>query len=299
MENLTHIEKIDKDKICGLVHIETLIKENYPQDSGNTKTHNEVISESSLDEVTALLKPSDLILIAGRPAKGKTALCLNIATEIALKQKLPVAIFSLEMSKEQITQRMIYSEAKIYNYDLRTENIPKEKEEIFQSTINKLSNAPIYIDDSPELSILDIREKLLSLKFKYENLGAVIIDYFQLIETGNFDSRTEELERVSLDLKKLAKEFDVPIILVSQLSRHLEVRENKRPQLIDLKHIGDVVSIVDLVLFIYRDDYYNPESDKKNIAELIIAKNNNGDTGTIELFFDKEIIKFSQIDSLN
>lgn len=287
-----------------LIHIKELLVNNfdnlshdYPEDGqiGSLRTGVST-GIGALDEITNGLNPSDLIIVAARPAMGKTALCLNIATNIALKSKLPVAIFSLEMSKEQITQRIVCSEAEINAYHFRTGNVPKELWSGITDAIGRLYNAPVYIDDSSSLTPIEIRAKVRRLKAEHKKIGAVMIDYLQLMDLEKSENRVQEISKITRSLKRLAREMDVPVIALSQLSRTVEARQNKRPQLSDLRESGSIEQDADIVMFIYRDEYYNPDTDKKKLAELIISKHRNGPVGTVELYFDAGLTKFSGLE---
>jgi replicative DNA helicase len=287
-----------------LVHIRDTLIENFDNISNeeiediNKVTTRYGISTGihDLDQITNGLRPSNLIIVAARPAMGKTSFCLNIATNIALREKYPVAIFSLEMSKEEVSQRILCAEAEISLYHFRSGNIPKEMWEKITNTISKLYSAPIYIDDSSYLTPIEMRAKLRRLKSEHKKLGAVIVDYLQLMEIESTENRVQEISKISRGLKRLARELDTPVIALSQLSRSVEQRQNKRPQLSDLRESGSIEQDADIVMFIYRDEYYNPNSDKKKIAELIIAKHRSGPVDTIELFFDASLTKFSGLE---
>ncbi|GIW21032.1 MAG: replicative DNA helicase [Candidatus Sericytochromatia bacterium] len=251
---------------------------------------------NDLDQLTNGLRPSNLIVVAARPAMGKTSFCLNLATNIALREKYPVAIFSLEMSKEELSQRILCAEAEISLQHFRSGNIPKEMWEKITNTISKLYSAPIYIDDSSYLTPIEMRSKLRRLKAEHKKLGAVIVDYIQLMEIEGSENRVQEIAKISRNLKRIARELDVPVIALSQLSRNVEQRQNKRPQLSDLRESGSIEQDADIVMFLYRDEYYNPNTDKKKIAELIIAKHRSGPVDTIELYFDASLTKFSGLE---
>lgn len=248
-----------------------------------------------LDYKTAGLQPSDLIIVAARPAMGKTSFCLNIAQNAAIRSKLPVAVFSLEMAKEQLVNRMLWSEASVDSQRVRTGTLDDDDWTKIARSIGPLSEAPIYIDDTSGISVMEIRAKCRRLKMK-KNLGLVIIDYLQLMEgRGRTESRQQEISEISRSLKILAKEINVPVIALSQLSRSAEARSDHRPVLSDLRESGAIEQDADLVMFLYRDDYYHPDSEKKNIAEVIVAKNRNGSTGSIELVWLGQYTKFANL----
>ncbi len=252
---------------------------------------------ADLDYKTAGLHKSDLILIAARPAMGKSAFALNIATNAALKAKVPVAIFNLEMSKEQLVNRILCSEAMVDSNKIRTGKIEEDDWVKLATALGPLSEAPIYIDDTPGISIMEIRAKCRKLKME-KNIGLVIIDYLQLVQSSNRRnaSREQEISEISRSLKILAKELDIPVIALSQLSRAAEQRQDHRPMLSDLRESGAIEQDADIVMFIYRDDYYNENSEKKNIAEITLAKHRNGSTGAIELLWLGNYTKFVNIE---
>ena len=250
-----------------------------------------------LDNRTAGLHNSDLILIAARPAMGKSAFALNIAANAATKSKIPVAIFSLEMSKEQMVNRILSSEAMVDSNKIRSGKLEDDDWNKIASALGPLSDSPIYIDDTPGISVMEIRAKCRKLKLE-KNLGLVVIDYLQLVQGSGKRgaSREQEIAEISRSLKILAKEINVPVIALSQLSRAPEQRPDHRPMLSDLRESGSIEQDADIVMFLYRDDYYNEDSEKKNIAEVIIAKHRSGSTGTTELLWLGNYTKFANID---
>ena len=248
-----------------------------------------------LDYKTAGLHNSDLILIAARPAMGKSAFALNIATNAALKAKVPAVLFSLEMSKEQMVNRILCSEAMVDSNKVRTGKIDDDDWIKLADTMGDLSEAPIYIDDTPGISINEIRAKCRKLKLE-KNIGLVVIDYLQLVQGSSKraqGSREQEISEISRSLKILAKELDCPVVALSQLSRAPEQRADHRPMLSDLRESGSIEQDADIVMFLYRDEYYNPDTEKKNIGEVIVAKNRHGETGTVELVWFGGIQKFA------
>ena len=252
---------------------------------------------SDLDFRTSGLHNSDLILVAARPAMGKSAFALNIATNAAVRAKVPVAIFSLEMSKEQMTSRILCSEAMVDSNQVRTGKIDDEEWGKLAAASGELSEANIYIDDTPGISIMEIRAKCRKMKIE-KNIGLVVIDYLQLVQGSGKrgSSREQEIAEISRSLKILAKEINVPVIALSQLSRAPEQRPDHRPMLSDLRESGSIEQDADIVMFLYRDDYYNEDSEKKNIAEVILAKHRAGSTGTVELLWLGNYTKFANID---
>ena len=250
-----------------------------------------------LDRKTAGLHGSELILIAARPAMGKTAFALNIGTYAATRAGCPVAIFSLEMSKEQLANRILCSEALVDSNKVRTGELEDEEWGKLAQTSGELSTAEIYVDDTPGISVMEIRAKCRKLKLE-KNIGLVIIDYLQLIQGSGKRgaSREQEIAEISRSLKILAKELNVPVIALSQLSRAVEGRPDHRPMLSDLRESGSIEQDADIVMFLYRDDYYNENSEKKNIAEVIIAKQRSGSTGTVELAWLGNYTKFANLE---
>ena len=253
-----------------------------------------------LDYRTAGLHGSEFILIAARPAMGKSAFVLNIAANAALKANVPVAIFSLEMSKEQMVNRMLCSEAMVDSNKVRTGKLEEEDWAKLAEAIGPLSEAEIYIDDTPGISITEIRARCRKLKLE-KNIGLVIIDYLQLVQGSSkraLGSREQEIAEISRSLKILAKELDVPVIALSQLSRAVEQRPDHRPMLSDLRESGSIEQDADIVMFLYRDDYYNEDSEKKDIAEVIIAKQRSGSTGTVDLRWMGSYTKFVNLEKI-
>lgn len=250
-----------------------------------------------LDRMTSGFQKSDLVIIAARPSVGKTAFALNIAQNAAVRSHETVAIFSLEMSKEQLVQRMICAEAHIDAHVLRTGQLADDDWTKLAMGMASLSEAPIYIDDSPGVTIADMRSRLRRLQIE-NGLGMVVIDYLQLIHGRNSrsDNRQQEISEISRSLKALARELHVPVIALSQLSRSVEQRQDKRPMLSDIRESGSIEQDADVVAFLYRDDYYDPESEKKNIVEVIIGKQRNGPTGKVELAFLKNYNKFVSLE---
>lgn len=245
-----------------------------------------------LDRMTAGFQRSDLIIVAARPSVGKTAFALNVAQNVAVKANEVVAVFSLEMSAEQLVQRMVNAEGNIDASAARTGYLTEEDWSKLASAAGVLGEANIHIDDTPALTVHDICTKSRQLK-KEQGLGMIVIDYLQLISgRGKSDNRQQEVSEISRTLKQLARELEVPIIALSQLSRGVEQRQDKRPMMSDLRESGAIEQDADIVAFLYRDDYYNQDTEKKNIIEIIISKQRNGPVGTVELVFLKNFNKF-------
>lgn len=246
-----------------------------------------------LDTLTAGFQKSDLVVLAARPSMGKTAFALNIAQNIAIRQNIPTVIFSLEMSKIQLAQRVVCAEAEVDAQRVRTGELQPNEWEKITNVMNDLHQAPLYIDDSAGVSVSDIRAKCRRLKMKNPNLGLILIDYLQLIEDRSSNDRNQQISTISRSLKGLARELDVPIIALSQLSRKVEDRTDKRPMLSDLRESGAIEQDADVVMFIYREEYYDKENPElKNKAQIIVAKQRNGPTGSFELIFQGSTTKF-------
>ena len=249
-----------------------------------------------LDHMTNGWQRSDLIILAARPAMGKTALCLNMAANAAIDYHYPVAIFSLEMSKEQLVMRMLAAAARIDQKRLRTGQLNPDEWGAFLQKIGPLTSAPIYIDDTPAITIRERRAKARRLQSREGDLGLILVDYLQLMGgSGNSENRQQEVSEISRSLKALARELNVPIIALSQLSRTVEQTKDKRPQLSHLRESGSLEQDADIVLFIHREEYYNEDTDRRGIADVIIAKHRNGPTGTVELAFQNELTRFDNL----
>ena len=279
-------------------NITNLVYKTYEEIEYRYNHRDELTGTSSgfydLDEMTSGLQKSDLIILAARPSMGKTAFALNIAQNAALRDNKPVAIFSLEMPKEQLVKRMLCSEAEVDTQRLSSGNMqPKDWEKLTEA-MNYFTDAPIYIDDAAGASVMDIRAKCRRLAMEEKQLGLIVIDYLQLMEDNSKgDDRNQQISAISRGLKTLARELQVPIIALSQLSRAVEQRKDRRPMLSDLRESGAIEQDADVVMFIYRDEYYekdNPENKGK--AEIIIAKHRNGPVGSFDLLFQANITKF-------
>ena len=247
-----------------------------------------------LDAKISGLNNSDLIILAARPAMGKSALAINIATHVA-KQNVPALIFSLEMSKEQMISRILASEGNVNSMNIKNADLTSDDWVKLSSASSKVSDMPLYVDDTPGLNPTELRAKCRKAKLE-KNIGLIVIDHMQLMETKiRSASRQQEITEISRSLKILAKELNVPVIALSQLSRGNEARNDKRPMLSDLRESGSIEQDADIVLFIHREDYYNPDTEKKNIAEIIISKNRSGSTGIVELAWRGELTKFENL----
>ena len=250
---------------------------------------------AELDQMLAGLQPADFIVVAGRPAMGKSSLALSLAEYAALGQRIPVAIFSLEMSKEHLVQRMLCSHARINAHNVRSGMLSTSDWPKLTQAAGKLSEAPIFIDDTPGISILELRAKARRLKAR-QGIGLVILDYLQLMEEPTrSENRQQEIAAISRSLKALARELTIPVVAVSQLSRAPERRETFRPRLSDLRESGSIEQDADVVLLLFREDYYAPTEENKGIAEVIISKQRNGPTGTVKLAFIKEYTRFESL----
>jgi replicative DNA helicase len=255
---------------------------------------------ASLDAMLAGLQRSDLFILAARPAMGKTALQLNLAHNVALKSGQPVLIFSLEMGKEQLVDRMLAAEAGVDAWNLRTGNLTDGDFEKIGQAMGTLSEAKIFIDDTPSITVSDLRTKARR-EAHQQPLGLIIVDYLQLMSGGGRyggeGNRVQEISEISRGLKGIARELNVPLIALSQLSRSVESRSPQIPQLADLRESGSIEQDADIVAFIYREDYYNPETERKNITDIIIAKHRNGPVGRVELYFDRQKQRFRSLDT--
>ena len=251
---------------------------------------------TDLDQKTSGLQPGDLIIVAGRPSMGKTAFSLNIAENVALESGLPVAIFSMEMAGTQLVMRMMGSVGKLDQHKVRTGRLQDEDWQRLTYAVGKLNEAPLYIDESAALTALELRARARRLHRQCGKLGLIVIDYIQLMSsTRQGENRATEISEISRSLKALAKELDVPVIALSQLNRSLEQRPNKRPVMSDLRESGAIEQDADVILFIYRDEVYNPETPEKGIAEIIISKQRNGPIGSLRLAFLGEYTRFENL----
>lgn len=248
-----------------------------------------------VDRITSGLQKSDLIILAARPSVGKTALCLNMAANIAMRERVPTVVFSLEMSKEQLVQRLLCMESRVDGSRLRGGFLMDDDWPRLTQAASLLSDAPIFIDDTPGMTTFELRAKCRRLAKNY-GLGFIIIDYLQLMRVkGKIESREREIAEISRSLKALAKELDVPVLALSQLNRSLEARQDKRPVLSDLRESGAIEQDADIITFLYRDEVYHPDTEEPGIAELIIAKHRNGATGLVKLAFLHEYTRFENL----
>ena len=299
---IDHAEKsifqiTQRNTVSDFEPIKTVLLETYSKIEEMSKNQGKIIGVPTgfhdFDQKTSGLQPSDLILVAARPSMGKTSFVLNIAQYAAIRANVPVAIFSLEMSKDQLVQRMLSAEANVELQKIRTGDLSEEDWIKLVEAAGPLSQAPIYIDDTPGISVMEMRSKARRLKLE-KGLGMIIIDYLQLMSgRGRAENRQQEISEISRSLKALARELSVPVGPLSQLSGAAEARTDQRPMLSDLRESGAIEQDADLVAFLYRDEYYNPDTEKKNIAEVIIAKQRNGPTGTVELVWLGQYTKFA------
>jgi len=287
-----------KNKV-GLVEVGEILKTTLQEIERLSKDPGALIGLSTgfpdIDRKTNGLSKSDLILVAARPSMGKTAFALNICQHIALKEKASVAVFSLEMAKEQLVQRLLSSEAMIPIQNIRTGNLKQNEWNTLIKGVSLLTRSKLFIDDTPGITVLEMRAKARRLKIEM-GLDLIMVDYMQLMSVqGSAESRQQEISSISRGLKALAREMECPVIALSQLSRAPETRSDHRPILSDLRESGAIEQDADIVMFLYRDEYYHGDSEKKNIGEVIIAKQRNGETGHIELAWLGPYTKFASI----
>lgn len=288
-------------EIKGLSHIKSVIMDLYEQLDERSRSDSDISGISTgfrdLDYALTGLNKSDLILVAARPGMGKTAFALNIALNAAKASKKDVVVFQLEMSKDQLASRFLASEALIESQKLKTGNLGEDDWIKIARATNALAKTKIYVDDNPAITVSEIKAKCRRLG---DGLGLIVIDYLQLMQSGKKnDNRTQEVAEISRSLKIMAKELNVPVVCLSQLSRAAEQRADKKPILSDLRESGAIEQDADIVMFIYRDDYYNDESEHKNVAEIIIAKNRHGATGSVYLQWIGQYTTFSSQDRIH
>ena len=246
--------------------------------------------------MTSGFQEGNLIIVAARPSMGKSAFALGIAANLAVRHERPVALFTLEMSKAEVTQRLMCSEAKVESNRLRSGKLAADDWPRLTTACDTLMKAPIYVDDAASITMMEIRSKARRLKSKEPNLGLVIVDYLQLMTSGgSVENRVQEVSQISRSLKILARDLDVPVLALSQLSRAVEQRHDKRPILSDLRESGSLEQDADLVIFIYRDEYYNDESDQQGLAEIHLAKHRNGPTDSVKLSWLRRYTKFTDL----
>ncbi len=282
-------------------HIETLLKESFERITQLYEAGSEITGIPSgfreLDLLTSGFQPGNLVILAARPSMGKSALGLCIAANLGVRSETPVALFTLEMSKAEVTQRMMCSEAKVESQRLRSGRLAPDDWPRLTTACDRLMKAPIYVDDTGSTTIMELRSKARRLKSREPSLGLILVDYLQLMTSGaTVENRVQEVSQISRALKVLARDLDVPIVAMSQLSRAVESRHDKRPILSDLRESGSLEQDSDLVAFVYRDEYYlGEESDQQGIAEIHLAKHRNGPTGTVKLSFLRRYAKFADL----
>src|SRR6476646_5023569 len=282
-------------------HIDDLLKDSFETITKLYEAGSDITGTPAgfrdVDRLTSGFQPGNLIIIAARPSTGKSALALCMAANVAVRHSIPVALFTLEMSKAEVTQRLMCAEGKVESQRLRTGKLAVDDWPRLTAACDKLAKAPIYVDDTGSITMMEIRSKLRRLKMKQPKLGLVIVDYLQLMTSGtSAENRVQEVSQISRALQVLARDLDIPIIALSQLSRAVEQRHDKRPILSDLRESGSIEQDADLVMFVYRDEYYNPEdTESAGIAELILSKHRNGATGSEKLAFQKRYAKFADL----
>jgi replicative DNA helicase len=281
-------------------HIEVVVRESFEQITRMYESGGEMIGTPTgfrdVDQMTSGLQPGNLVVVAGRPSMGKSAFALGIASNLALHHGTPVAVFTLEMSKVEVAQRLMCSEGRVELQRLRTGRLTNEDWPRLVKACDSLTKAPVYVDDTRLTTMLEIRGKARRLKAREPGLGMIMIDYLQLMTSGtNAENRVQEVSQISRSLKVLAGDLEVPVLALSQLSRAVEGRTDKRPMLSDLRESGSIEQDADLVMFLYRDEYYNDQSEDQGLAEVILAKHRNGPIGTEKLAFLKRYAKFSDL----
>jgi replicative DNA helicase len=302
MENIEKtISYISQQKISEKIYSAAeIIDEIFLEMKTKLKTNESERLKTSFRDLDSILQgfeKSDLIIIAGRPSMGKTAFSLNLGKNIVQKYKIPLVIFTLEMSRQQILYRFLSTEAKIISNRIKNGKMTIKEWQELSKTMEEISALPIFIDDNPNINLAEIRSKLRKIFHDKTNKGIVIIDYLQLMKGSlKIENRVQEISHITRSLKMIAKEFEIPIIVLSQLSRGIEGRINKRPMLSDLRESGSIEQDADIVMMLYREDYYNEKKNNRQIIEVIIAKHRNGPVGTAKLFFQPYITKFTNID---
>jgi replicative DNA helicase len=292
---------LSQQRVSGdFTHIEELLRESFERITALYESGSDITGVPSgyrdLDRLTSGFQPGNLVIVAARPSMGKSAFGLCVAANLAVRHSVPVAVFTLEMSKAEVTQRLMCSEAKVESQRLRTGRLAPEDWPRLTAACDKLAKAPVFVDDTGSVTMMEIRSKARRLKSKHPELGLVVVDYLQLMTSGTTaENRVQEVSQISRNLKLLARDLDIPILAMSQLSRAVEQRHDKRPILSDLRESGSIEQDADLVAFLYRDDYYDEESDQQGIAEVILAKHRNGPTDTVRLSFLKRYAKFADL----
>ncbi|MFN2471930.1 MAG: replicative DNA helicase [Gaiellaceae bacterium] len=293
--------ELSQDQVTSeFTHIQELLKESFERITMLYEAGEEITGVASgyrdLDRLTSGFQAGNLVIVAARPSMGKSALALCMAANLAVRRQVPVALFTLEMSKAEVTQRLMCSEAKVESQRLRSGKLAADDWPRLTAACDKLAKAPVYVDDTGSTTIMGIRAKARRLKSKEPTLGLIVVDYLQLMSSdSNYENRVQEVSQISRQLKILARELDLPIIAMSQLSRAVEQRHDKRPILSDLRESGSLEQDADLVAFIYRDEYYNDESPDQGLAEVILAKHRNGPTGVVKLSFLQRYAKFADL----
>jgi replicative DNA helicase len=295
------IFKLSQSRVASeFTHIEQLLKESFERITALFEAGSELTGAPSgfrdVDRLTSGFQPGNLIVVAARPSMGKSAFALCTAANLAVRNETPVALFTLEMSKAEVTQRLMCSEAKVESQKLRSGKLAPDDWPRLTAACDRLARAPIYVDDSGSITMMEIRSKARRLKSKHPDLGLIIVDYLQLMTSGaSVENRVQEVSQISRNLKILARDLEVPVLALSQLSRAVEQRHDKRPILSDLRESGSIEQDADIVIFIYRDEYYNEDSDQQGLAEIIVAKHRNGPTDTVKLSFLRRHAKFADL----
>jgi len=288
-------DSVEKD----FIHVSKLLERAYERAEDADKNKDKMTGIKSgyglLDAILGGFQPSDLIILAARPSVGKTALALDIARHVATKEKKNIGFFSLEMSNMQLMDRILAMQVNANLWDLRMGKLPDEAFERLADAMGVLSESGLYIDDTPGLHIMEMRTKARRITAEHQ-LDMVIVDYLQLMHGRSRDNRVQEVSEISMFLKNLARELNIPVMALSQLSRSVESRTSRIPQLSDLRDSGSIEQDADVVMFIHREEQYNPDTDRKGIADLVIAKHRNGPTGQVELYFVKEQARFRELD---
>ncbi|MBV8080170.1 MAG: replicative DNA helicase [Actinobacteria bacterium] len=280
-------------------HVDVLVRESFEQITKMYESGGEMTGTPTgfrdVDQMTSGLQPGNLVIVAGRPSMGKSAFALGVASNLAVHHGIPVAVFTLEMSKIEVVQRFLCAEARVELQRLRTGKLTPEDWPRLVKACDTITKAPIYVDDTRMTTMLEIRSKARRLKAKEPKLGLILVDYLQLMGSGSIEHRVQEVSQISRSLKVIAGDLDVPVMALSQLSRAVESRTDKRPLLSDLRESGSIEQDADMVMFLYRDEYYNEQSEDQGLAEVILAKHRNGPTGTEKLAFLKRYAKFADL----